>query len=375
VKTFVTVIGARPQFIKAAPLSNELRKRNREFLVHTGQHYDDNMSDVFFREMGIPSPDRHLNVGSGSHGAQTAAMLAKIELVLEEIKPDAVIIYGDTNSTVAGALAAAKLHIPVAHVEAGLRSFDRRMPEEVNRVVADHLSTWLFTPSEVSVRQLATEGITKGVHDVGDIMADSVRVFSPLADRQSGVLERLALQPRKYSVATIHRAANTDDPARLAGIFEGLRRIPGPVVLPLHPRTKAAVQRSKLEHLLSDTEAATSDTRRLVVVPPLGYLDMLQLQKNAGVILTDSGGMQKEAYYLGVPCVTLRDETEWVETVKAGWNHLVGADPARIAAAWEQCRACESREWPLLYGDGRAAGRIVEILAAKPVCGSSIPHF
>ena len=374
-KTFVTVIGARPQFIKAAPLSNELRKRNREFLVHTGQHYDDNMSDVFFREMGIPSPDRHLNVGSGSHGAQTAAMLAKIELVLEEIKPDAVIIYGDTNSTVAGALAAAKLHIPVAHVEAGLRSFDRRMPEEVNRVVADHLSTWLFTPSEVSVRQLATEGITKGVHDVGDIMADSVRVFSPLADRQSGVLERLALQPRKYSVATIHRAANTDDPARLAGIFEGLRRIPGPVVLPLHPRTKAAVQRSKLEHLLSDTEAATSDTRRLVVVPPLGYLDMLQLQKNAGVILTDSGGMQKEAYYLGVPCVTLRDETEWVETVKAGWNHLVGADPARIAAAWEQCRACESREWPLLYGDGRAAGRIVEILAAKPVCGSSIPHF
>jgi len=375
VKTFVTVIGARPQFIKAAPLSNELRKRNREFLVHTGQHYDDNMSDVFFREMGIPAPDRHLNVGSGSHGAQTAAMLAKIELVLEEIKPDAVIIYGDTNSTVAGALAAAKLHIPVAHVEAGLRSFDRRMPEEVNRVVADHLSTWLFTPSEVSVRQLATEGITKGVHDVGDIMADSVRVFSPLADRQSGVLERLALQPRKYSVATIHRAANTDDPARLAGIFEGLRRIPGPVVLPLHPRTKAAVQRSKLEHLLSDTEAATSDTRRLVVVPPLGYLDMLQLQKNAGVILTDSGGMQKEAYYLGVPCVTLRDETEWVETVKAGWNHLVGADPARIAAAWEQCRACESREWPLLYGDGRAAGRIVEILAAKPVCGSSIPHF
>ena len=373
-KTFVTVIGARPQFIKAAPLSNELRKRNREFLVHTGQHYDDNMSDVFFREMGIPAPDRHLNVGSDSHGAQTAAMLAKIEQVLEEVKPDAVIIYGDTNSTVAGALAAAKLHIPVAHVEAGLRSFDRRMPEEVNRVVADHLSTWLFTPSEVSVRQLATEGITKGVHDVGDIMADSVRVFAPLAERQSGVLERLALQPRSYSVATIHRAANTDDPARLAGIFEGLCRIPGPVVLPLHPRTKAAVQRSKLEHLLSNTEAATSDTRQLVVVPPLGYLDMLQLQKNASVILTDSGGMQKEAYYLGVPCVTLRDETEWVETVKAGWNHLVGADPARIAAAWEKCSACEIRERPLLYGDGRAAERIVEILAAEPACGLSMLH-
>ncbi len=356
---FVSVVGARPQFIKAAPLSAELRRRHAEFLVHTGQHYDDNMSDVFFRELGIPEPDRHLNVGSGSHGAQTAAMLEGIEAVLQEVEPDAAIIYGDTNSTVAGALAAAKLHIPVAHVEAGLRSFDRRMPEEINRVVADHLSAWLFVPSQVSARQLAAEGITKGVYDVGDIMADSVRLFAPAARERSDVLTRLDIQPGEYYAATVHRAANTDDPRRLAGILEGLGRAPRPVVLPLHPRTRAAVRRHGLEDVLENSNG------KLVVIEPLGYLDMLQLQQNAAAILTDSGGIQKEAYYLGVPCITLRDETEWVETVEAGWNRLVGASPDSLHRVLEEYRACPPARRPPLYGDGFAAKRIADILCDR----------
>jgi len=366
---FATIVGARPQFIKAAPLSAELRKRHQEFLVHTGQHYDDNMSEVFFRELNIPPPDRHLGVGSGSHGAQTAAMLVKIEQVLEEIKPDAVIIYGDTNSTVAGALAAAKLHVPVAHVEAGLRSFDRRMPEEINRVVADHLSTWLFAPSEASVRQLASEGITNGVYDVGDIMADSVRLFAPLARERSKVLETLGLKRGEYFAATVHRAANTDNAERLAGILEGLGGAPRPVVLPLHPRTRAAIRRHGLEQFLPSTigrgaggEGGTAADKNIRIIEPLGYLDMLELQQNAAAILTDSGGIQKEAYYLGVPCVTLRDETEWVETVETGWNVLTGADAERIVAAVQRCGRRPEAKRPVLYGDGHAAQRIGEAL-------------
>ncbi len=355
---FVTIVGARPQFIKAAPLSAELRKLHTEYLVHTGQHYDDNMSDVFFRELNIPLPDRHLGVGSGSHGTQTAAMLVKIEKVLEEVRPDAVIIYGDTNSTVAGALAAAKMHIPVAHVEAGLRSFDRRMPEEINRVVADHLSTWLFAPSQVSVHQLAAEGIVKGVHDVGDIMADSVRLFAPLARQRSVVLDRLGLKPGGYFVATVHRAGNTDDAKHLAGILKGLSSAPKFVVLPLHPRTRAAIRRHGLESIL------TAKDGKLIIIEPLGYLDMLQLQQNAAAILTDSGGIQKEAYYLGVPCITLRDETEWVETVEAGWNRLVGADPQVIASAIADMALLSEPPHPPLYGDGYTAERIVEALWA-----------
>ncbi len=353
----VTIVGARPQFIKAAPLSAELRRRHEEYLVHTGQHYDDNMSDVFFRELNIPPPDRHLGVGSGSHAAQTAAMLERIEAVLLEVKPDAMIIYGDTNSTVAGALAAAKLHIPVAHVEAGLRSFDRRMPEEVNRVVADHLSTWLFAPSQVSMRQLASEGITEGVHDVGDIMADSVRLFAPLARERSDVLARLGIKPGEYFAATVHRAANTDDAERLAGILEGLSSTPRPVVLPLHPRTRAAIRRHGLQ------AAVESQDGKLTITEPLGYLDILQLQQNAAAILTDSGGIQKEAYYLGVPCITLRDETEWVETVEAGWNRLVGVNPEQIIAATEDIGAVAQRPHPTLYGDGHSAERIVSCMA------------
>jgi UDP-GlcNAc3NAcA epimerase len=354
----LTIVGARPQFIKAAPLSAELRKQHTEYLVHTGQHYDDNMSDVFFRELEIPPPDRHLGVGSGSHGTQTAAMLVQIEKALKEVRPDAVIIYGDTNSTVAGALAAAKLHIPVAHIEAGLRSFDRRMPEEINRVVADHLSTWLFAPSQVSVKQLAAEGIVKGVHDVGDIMADSVRLFAPVARQRSQVLTRLGLMPDDYFAATIHRAANTDDAERLAGIIKGLSSTPLRVVLPLHPRTRGAIQRHGLDSLL------TAKDSKLIVIEPLGYLDMLQLQQHAAAILTDSGGIQKEAYYLSVPCITLRDETEWVETVATGWNRLVGCDSDRLAIAVTDVIGQSEIAHPPLYGNGYTAERIVEALGA-----------
>jgi UDP-N-acetylglucosamine 2-epimerase len=354
---FVTIIGARPQFIKAAPLSAVLRLNHSEFLVHTGQHYDSNMSDVFFSELNIPCPDKYLGVGSGSHGAQTAAMLASIEQVLLDEKPDAVIIYGDTNSTVAGALAAVKLHLPVGHVEAGLRSFNRDMPEEINRIVADHISTWLFCPSSVSVRQLASEGVVKNVYDVGDIMADSVRLFAPLALEKSPILSSLTLKPLGYAVATIHRASNTDDPAKLKAILDGLLRAPYPVVLPLHPRTRAALKRYGLQEFLNEVGG------QLTVIEPVGYLDMLQLQQNAAVVLTDSGGIQKEAYYLGVPCVTLREETEWVETVETGWNQLIGTDMSLLPAAVEKALDIRKLEHPKLYGDGYAAERIVERIA------------
>ncbi len=370
---FVTIVGARPQFIKAAPLSVELRRCHEEFLVHTGQHYDDNMSDVFFEELAIPAPWRHLGVGSGSHGQQTAAMLQRIEEALEEVRPDAVIVYGDTNSTLAGALAAAKMHIPVAHVEAGLRSFNRRMPEEINRVLTDHVSRWLFTPSQHSVTQLAAEGITKGVYDVGDIMADTVRLSAARARERSRILDRLGLRPREFCVATVHRAGNTDDPDRLAQVFEGLRRVPYPVILPLHPRTRAAAQRHRLEDRLDPEDSLRSSAARsdlLVAIEPLGYLDMLQLQQHAALVLTDSGGVQKEAYYLGVPCVTLRDETEWVETVACGWNRPVGVDPQRIVAAAGDYRDHPPGERPALYGDGHAARRIAEVLGGR-LCNAS----
>lgn len=354
---FLTVVGARPQFIKAALLSAELRKTHSECLVHTGQHYDDNMSDVFFRELDIPAPDRHLGVGSGPHGAQTGLMLARIEEILLESRPDVVIVYGDTNSTLAGALAAAKLHVPVAHVEAGLRSFNRRMPEEVNRVLTDHISRWCFAPSQTAVDNLAAEGVTRGVHDVGDIMADCVRCFAPRAKERSQVLERLRLSPGEYAVATVHRAENTDDPARLASILTALQRLRWPVVFPVHPRTRGAIQRHAVDAGGSDAKEGKPRLERLRCIEPLGYLDMLQLQQHAAVVLTDSGGMQKEAYWLGVPCVTLRDETEWVETLATGWNRLVGADLAQIVEAAESVAQPDAPR-PVLYGDGFAAARI-----------------
>lgn len=317
----VTVVGARPQFIKAAPMSRALRAVHREILVHTGQHYDDNMSAVFFRELGIPEPDVHLGAGGGGHAEQTAKMLTGIERVLLDEKPDWLLIYGDTNSTLAGALAAAKVHIPIAHVEAGLRSFNRRMPEEVNRVVADHLSTLLLCPSEVAVRNLAAEGITRGVHVVGDVMADALLDAAQRADA-SDVLVRHGLEPRRYLLATVHRAENTDDPARLAAILDAFADLGRTILLPLHPRTRAAIARAGL--------ALPGNVR---ACDPLGYLDMVRALRDADLVLTDSGGLQKEACWLGVPCVTLREETEWVETVESGWNRLAGADRERIRSA------------------------------------------
>jgi len=348
---FATILGTRPQFIKASPLSHELRQHHEEVLVHTGQHYDSGMSDIFFKELALPVPDYHLGVGSGPHGAQTGAMLAAIEGVLQKEAPDAVIVYGDTNSTLAGALAAAKLHLPVAHVEAGLRSFNRRMPEEINRVLVDHLSTWLFAPSEVSREQLAREGIREGVHVVGDIMADAVRLHGERA-AQSRTLERLGLRPGAFFLTTVHRAENTDELDALRSILRTRGALDKPVVLPIHPRT---------EKRAAELEITVGANVR--VLPPQGYLAMLALERGAACILTDSGGMQKEAYYLEVPCVTLRNETEWVETVATGWNTLTGTEPERILAAVAR-RSDGGASHPELYGDGMTARRIAEILSA-----------
>jgi UDP-GlcNAc3NAcA epimerase len=347
----LSVVGARPQFIKASPLSLEIRRHHEEILVHTGQHYDHGMSDVFFEDLGIPAPNYHLGIGSGTHGAQTGAMLQAIEAVLEKQQPEAVIVYGDTNSTLAGALAAAKLHIPVAHIEAGLRSFNRTMPEEINRVVADHISTWLFAPSAVSRDQLTKEGVQSGVHIVGDIMYDALLLHRSRADTSSLVLDQLGLSPKSYYVATVHRAENTDQRKNLASIFEGLGRLDKPVVMPLHPRTLKKVEEFQI--LLREN---------IKPLEPLGYLDMLKLQSQASCILTDSGGVQKEAYYLSVPCMTLRSETEWVETVTAGWNLICGTESIAIVEGVRKMEGCQAPH-PNLYGDGTAAQRIVEILS------------
>jgi len=347
----VTVLGARPQFIKAAPLSAVLRQEHTEILVHTGQHYDYQMSDVFFAELGLPHPEYSLGVGSKQHGAQTGEMLAGVEGVLLRERPDWVLVYGDTNSTLAGALAAAKLHIPVAHVEAGLRSFNRQMPEEVNRVVTDHLSALLFCPSDQAVSNLRHEGITAGVVRTGDVMADALYFHA----RRAEAAGRAPLfAPQSYMLATVHRAENTDTPGRLESILQAFAQVPGRIVLPLHPRTAKLLAARGIK-----VPANVS------VIEPLGYLDMVLLEKGAELILTDSGGVQKEAYLWRVPCVTLREETEWVETVEAGWNTLAGAKPEAIVAAVDRYR----RE-PLpayqdnLYGNGRASEEIVAAMAA-----------
>jgi len=317
----VTVVGARPQFIKCAPVSRELRKEHQEILVHTGQHYDPDMSGIFFEELHIPKPDYHLDVGSASHGKQTGEILAKTEEVLIKEKPDLVLVYGDTNSTLGGALAAAKLHIPVAHVEAGLRSFDRTMPEEINRVVTDHISDLLFCPTQTSVDNLAAEGITKGVYLVGDVMADALAYNKELALKNSRILETLGLTGKEYCVLTVHRASNTDSRENLASIIRAVGEADVPVVFPVHPRTR--------KYLL-EYGFLTSLPSNIRLIEPLGYLNMIRLMGSAQKILTDSGGMQKEAYMLGVPCVTLRENTEWVETLECGWNVLVGANRERI---------------------------------------------
>jgi UDP-N-acetylglucosamine 2-epimerase len=345
----LTVVGARPQFVKASPLSRALRRRFREVLVHTGQHYDAEMSDAFFEELEIPRPDVHLGIRAGSHGAMTGRMLEALEAVMAETRPDAVIVLGDTNSTLAGALAAAKLHLPVAHVEAGLRSFDPRMPEEVNRRLTDHVSALLFCPTATAVRNLGREGITRGVHRVGDVMMDAVRQNLARARR----LARPRLRPRSYYLATIHRQENTDDADRLAGLVSALERLSHPVVLPLHPRT-----RERLRRLGRRPGGSVRLTR------PVPYLEMLALQHNARAVLTDSGGVQKEAFILGTPCLTLRDTTEWVETLRAGANRLVGIDPARILRAAASLERRRPR-WSAVqaYGDGHASEAIALALA------------
>lgn len=348
---FLTVVGARPQFIKAAPLSAVLRRYHSEYLVHTGQHYDDNMSRVFFDELGIPKPDVSLQIGSGSHGKQTGDMLTALEKVFLDQTPDAIILYGDTNTTLAAALAASKLHIPIAHIEAGLRSFNRKMPEEVNRVVTDHLSHWLFAPCAAAVKQLKREGIQEHVYDVGDIMLDSIQMFSDRAERISEVWARLRLEPSTYALATIHRASNTDSEPVLRRLIRTLNELPMTVVLPLHPRTAQALRKHRIE--------IGSSIR---VVEPQGYLDMLKLLRGATIILTDSGGIQKEAYYVGVPCVTLRSETEWTETVSAGWNILAGSDPVLIRDGVDSFLARRPSDRPALYGDGNTVSKILNHL-------------
>lgn len=352
----ITIVGARPQFIKAAAVSRAIRDkyagRIEEIIVHTGQHYDENMSQVFFDELDIPRPGYNLEISGGNHGVMTGRMLESVENVLLQEKPDWVLIYGDTNSTLAGALAAAKLHIPVAHVEAGLRSFNMHMPEEINRILADRVSSMLFCPTDTAVKNLATEGLTNGVFNVGDVMYDVSLFYRDLARKQSSVLHDLNLDEWGYVLATCHRAENTDDPLRLLGIVDALATMARstPVVFPLHPRTR------KL--LTEDGQLGRLGTVK--VIDPVSFIDMVRLEQSAQAIVTDSGGVQKEAYFYGVPCLTTRDETEWVETVDSGWNKLVGADTDQIAHAFAGLHRPESH--PQLYGDGRAAERIVQLL-------------
>lgn len=354
-KTIATIVGARPQFIKVAPVSKALAGTGsiREVLIHTGQHHDAGMSDVFFDELGIAAPDHHLAIHGGGHGAMTGAMLQKLEPVLQSLKPDRVLVYGDTNSTLAGALVAAKLHIPVAHVEAGLRSFNRAMPEEINRVLADQLSDILFASTQTAVDNLRREGfIQERIFPVGDVMYDAALQVAQVASGRSGILADAGVEPGRYVLATVHRAENTDDPARLANMVAALDTVAMtlPVVLPLHPRTANRMK------------AAGLAFERVRTIPPVGYLDMVALESQAALIATDSGGVQKEAFFYHVPCVTLRDETEWVELVELGWNRLASpaaADLAGIILRALGSKGVEARP----YGDGTASRMIAEILA------------
>src|SRR3954469_14865713 len=351
----VTVIGNRPQFVKAAAVSKAVREQHEELLVHTGQHYDDELSRIFFDELGIPPPDRQLGVGSGSLTSQTARMLEALEPELATLEPDLVLVYGDTNSTLAGALAGAQRQVPVAHVEAGMRSFDRRMPEELNRVLTDHASELLLCSTETAVENLTREGVAGEVRLVGDAMADVTLAFSPVAERRSNALAEYGVEPGGYVVVTAHRAGNVDDPSRLERLVELLEALPLPAVFPLHPRTRARLEASGL---MARLEAAPN----VRLTPPLGYLDFLTLARHARAVLTDSGGVQKEAFLLGTPCVTLRDTTEWVETVEAGWNVL--GDLAGRGALRALERPPPAGERPELYGGGRAGERIRDAIDA-----------
>jgi UDP-N-acetylglucosamine 2-epimerase len=345
------VIGNRPQFVKAAAVSRRLRERHDEVIVHTGQHYDDDLSRIFFEELGVPAPAHELNAGGGSNTAQTARILAALEPVLAELHPAMVLVYGDTNSTLAGALAASQAGIPTGHVEAGMRSFDRAMPEELNRVLTDHACDLLLCSTETAVANLERESAAGEVHLVGDVMADVSLAFRDIAEERSEILRELGVEPGSYLVVTAHRGGNVDSRDRLEQLTELLAALPAPAIFPVHPRTRARLEAAGLTDRLGGVR----------LVPPLGYLDFLKLARHARAVLTDSGGVQKEAYLLGVPCVTLRDTTEWVETVESGWNVLVDLDREAAIAALERNPPAER---PELYGGGHAAERVYEVLGA-----------
>ena len=346
-----SIVGARPQFIKSALISTELRKKYHEILIHTGQHYDFELSQLFFNEMGIPEPDYNLNVGSFTQGKQTGKMLMEVEKVLLKEKPDFVLVYGDTNSTLAGSLASVKLHIPVGHVEAGLRSYDKSMPEEVNRVLTDHCSDLLFCPTKTAVNNLKKEGIEKGVYLTGDVMVDALLYNKEIAEEKSNIIEKLRLKSKQYLVATIHRASNTDNEKNLKNIVDAFCEIDETIVFPAHPRTVKYLKKYGFYEKLY---------KHVKLIKPLGYLSFLKLMNHAKKIMTDSGGVQKEAYILRVPCITLRDTTEWVETVEDGRNILVGSDREKIVKSVKGFEA-KGRQRNI-FGDGRASEKICEIL-------------
>jgi UDP-N-acetylglucosamine 2-epimerase (non-hydrolysing)/UDP-GlcNAc3NAcA epimerase len=348
----LTVVGNRPQFIKAAAVSGPLRQAHEEVLIHTGQHFDEELSGTFFAELGIPAPDRELGISRGSNTSQTGRMLAKLEPVLAEVRPDAVLIYGDTNSTLAGALVAAQARVPVAHIEAGMRSFDRAMPEELNRVLADHASALLLCSSEVAAENLRREGVSGRIEVVGDVMVDVAMRVQPQARADLELVRERGLEPGEYVLATAHRAGNVDEPERLERLADILLATPRRVLLPLHPRTHGRLRAAGLLERLQRSE-------RLAVTPPLGYVEFTTLLCHAWAVLTDSGGVQKEAYLAGVRCITMRPSTEWVETVELGWNTLVDLDADRALAALERELPGER---PDLYGDGRASERVVDAL-------------
>ena len=372
-KKIITVIGARPQIIKAAAISraikNNFSDKILEVIVHTGQHYDENMSQIFFEELEIPFPNFNLNVGSGSHGEQTAKMLEGLENIYVQEKPDAVIVYGDTNSTIAGALAASKIHIPVIHIEAGLRSFNKAMPEEINRIACDHMSTLLFTPSETGHRNLLNEGIKNDQNEAtsidnpkiylcGDIMYDNSLYFSAMSEQKSKILKELEITTDEFILCTIHRDTNTDDTSNLNAIFRALLRIQKTsnlkIVLPLHPRTKEKLNSHLDENLLTEI----NQNKNFKIIPPLGFLDIISLEKNAMLIITDSGGLQKEAFFFQKPCVILRDQTEWIEIVENGNALIAGANELKIISSVETLIKRTDYTYPNLYGDGNAANFI-----------------
>lgn len=356
-KKIVTIIGARPQFIKTPLISGELRKFAKEILVHTGQHYDDNMSDVFFRELKIPKPDYNLGVGSSAQGKQTGQMLEKIENVLIKEKPDLVLIYGDTNSTVAGALAAVKLHIPVAHIEAGLRSYNRFMPEEINRIVSDHLSDLLFAPTRTAEKLLKSEGIKKGVYFSGDVMFDiRKKIRNPIrqpADKIRKIMNKYNVKPKEYLLATVHRQKNTDNKENLENIIQAFSEIDENIIFAVHPRTKKYLKAYELDKVIAQNP-------NIKLIEPVGFLEMIVLEENARLILTDSGGVQKEAYWAKVPCITLRDETEWIETVQSGWNKLVGTDIEKILRFLKKFPLVKKH--PNFFGSGKAYLKIAKVI-------------